>query len=70
MLYELLYSSGIIVGVFSFSTFLASFLCRMRNKPLFNYDNKLEKKFLIKINYNLYIGEEEFCKKYYEIFSD
>ena len=32
--------------------------------------NKLEKKFLIKINYNLYIGEEEFCKKYYEIFSD
>ena len=46
MLYELLYSSGIIVGVFSFSTFLASFLCRMRNKPLFKYDNKLEKKFL------------------------
>ena len=30
--------------------------------------NKLERKFLIKINYNLYIGEEEFCKKYDEIF--
>lgn len=30
--------------------------------------NKLERKFLIKINYNLYIREEEFCKKYDEIF--
>ncbi len=30
--------------------------------------NKLEIKFLIKINYNLYIGEEEFYKKYDEIF--
>ena len=47
MLPELLYSNGIvIVSVFSFSTFLASFLCRMRNKPLFNYDNKFEKKIM------------------------
>jgi len=30
--------------------------------------NKLEIKFLIKINYNLYIEEEEFYKKYDEIF--
>ena len=30
--------------------------------------NKLERKFLIKINYNLYIREEEFCIKYDEIF--
>jgi hypothetical protein len=35
-----------------------------------NIINKLEIKFLIKINYNLFIEENEFCKKYNEIFSD